>query len=53
MEDNGRGMLQSDQKEGIGLMNIASRLDSLKGKVNFAPSPESGTLATIRIPLQK
>ncbi len=53
VEDNGRGMLQSDQKEGIGLMNIASRLDSLKGKVNFAPSPESGTLATIRIPLQK
>lgn len=53
VEDNGRGMNSSESSRGIGLMNIASRLDSLKGIVNFEPSPESGTLATIRIPLEQ
>ena len=53
IEDNGKGMDLSIQKEGIGLMNISSRLDTINGKVNFEPSPESGTLATIKIPIQQ
>ena len=51
VEDNGKGMNLSNRKDGIGLMNISSRLDTINGKVNYEPSPESGTLATIKIPL--
>lgn len=51
VEDNGRGISNTDKKEGIGLMNISSRLDTINGKVNFEASPNSGTLATIKIPL--
>ncbi|NOR86369.1 MAG: hypothetical protein GQ527_02045 [Bacteroidales bacterium] len=51
VEDNGKGMNLSKHKDGIGLMNIASRLDTINGKVNYEPSPESGTLATIKIPV--
>ena len=53
VEDNGRGINNLLNKKGIGLMNISSRLDTINGKVNFQPSPESGTLATIKIPIQK
>ena len=52
VEDNGIGMNTSKISEGIGLMNISSRLDTVSGKVNFEPSPNSGTLATVKIPLQ-
>lgn len=51
VEDNGRGFKESNKK-GIGLLNISSRLDTVNGMVNFEPSPESGTLATIRIPIR-
>jgi signal transduction histidine kinase len=51
IEDNGIGMDLTTKKDGIGLMNISSRLDTINGKVNFEPSPESGTLATVKIPL--
>lgn len=50
VEDNGRG-INSPKEGGIGLMNITSRLDTINGKVNFEPSPESGTLATVKIPV--
>ncbi|MBL4592744.1 MAG: sensor histidine kinase [Flavobacteriales bacterium] len=50
VEDNGKG-ISNIKKEGIGLMNIISRLDTINGKVNFEPSPESGTLATVKIPV--
>jgi len=53
VEDNGKGIDKIEHKEGIGLMNISSRLDTINGKVNYEPSPESGTLATIKIPLQQ
>lgn len=51
VEDNGKGLGQNTKKDGIGLLNISSRLDILKGKVNFEPSPNSGTLVTVNIPL--
>jgi len=50
VEDNGKGIYPAN-KEGHGLMNIKSRVNTLKGDVNLEPSPNSGTLATIRIPL--
>ncbi len=51
VEDNGTGFNSTTKKSGIGLMNISSRLDTVKGHVNFEPSPESGTLATIKVPI--
>lgn len=50
VEDNGTG-ISKEKGGGIGLMNISSRLDVLNGKVNFEPSSDSGTLATVKIPL--
>ncbi|HPE56109.1 MAG TPA: tetratricopeptide repeat protein [Bacteroidales bacterium] len=52
VEDNGKGFAGSgEKKEGIGLMNIASRIDTVNGEINYEPSPGSGTVARIRIPL--
>ena len=52
VEDNGHGFQSNTKTNGIGLMNISSRLDTLNGKVSYDASPEGGTLATIRIPLK-
>jgi len=51
VEDNGLGFDKDKSSDGIGLMNISGRLSSVHGEVNYEPSPESGTVATIRIPL--
>ena len=50
VEDNGKGFSEKS-KEGIGLLNISSRVDTVKGEVNFEPSPLSGTLVTVKIPI--
>lgn len=50
VEDNGKGM-NNESPNGHGLLNIKSRLDMVSGTVNYTPSPESGTSATISIPL--
>lgn len=50
VEDNGRGM-GTGRAEGHGLQNISARLGVIKGQVSYAPSEESGTLATVRIPI--
>lgn len=50
VEDNGKG-LDSDNAEGHGLLNIKNRLDMINGEVNFEPSPESGVLATVVVPV--
>jgi len=50
--DDGKGFeLKKIKDGGIGLMNIESRVEALKGIVNFVSSPENGTEVTIRIPL--
>ncbi len=51
LEDNGKGMNSDNKKPGIGILNIASRIDTINGEVNYEPGPESGTVATIRIPI--
>ncbi|MEE9407582.1 MAG: ATP-binding protein [Polaribacter sp.] len=51
VEDNGVGFSSKKSEKGIGLLNISSRLDMVNGDVNFEPSPKSGTLVTIKIPL--
>jgi len=52
LEDNGKGMQSGKDGEGIGLLNIASRIDTINGEINYEPGPDSGTVATIRIPLE-
>jgi len=53
VEDNGKGFEFSTLKSnGIGLMNISSRVETIHGEFNLEPSPDSGTLATIRIPIE-
>lgn len=51
VEDNGKGFNAKDKKDGIGLMNISSRINTVNGDVNFEPSPGSGTVATVRVPV--
>lgn len=52
IEDNGKGFNPTDQKvEGIGLKNIRTRVEYLKGDIEFNSSPGKGTLIAIHIPL--
>lgn len=53
VEDDGKGFRYEDEanRNGIGLMNISSRAKALNGEVNYTPSPQQGTVATIRIPI--
>lgn len=49
--DNGIGFdLEQKEKNGIGLLNIASRIDGLKGHLRYETAPGAGTIVTIRIP---
>lgn len=50
VEDNGRGLTNSSA-DGVGILNIKNRLNTFKGRVNLEPSIESGTIATISIPV--
>ena len=50
VEDNGKG-LDGAKTDGQGFLNIKSRLDMVKGSVNYTPSLESGTSATVSIPI--
>lgn len=52
IEDNGRGFDTTDKQktEGIGLRNIRSRVEFLKGTVEFDSSPGRGTLVAIHVP---
>ena len=52
VEDNGRGFDTTDKQkfEGIGLKNITSRIEFLKGTVDFDSFPGKGTLIAIHVP---
>ncbi len=51
VEDNGIGF-DSENGDGHGLMNIKSRLNTIKGEVNYQSSPGSGIIATIKVPIE-
>jgi signal transduction histidine kinase len=51
VEDNGKGFSRENTGGGIGLMNMTSRINTVNGDITMEPSPESGTVATIRIPV--
>jgi signal transduction histidine kinase len=50
IEYNGVGMKKT-KKEGIGLMNIMSRLNAISGEARYEDAKDHGTIAVIRIPL--
>lgn len=52
IEDNGKGFDTSDTslRDGIGLKNIETRINYLKGEVNIDSSPGHGTVTIINIP---
>lgn len=53
VEDNGKGFEYEDKanRNGIGLMNISSRVQAVHGELNYQPGPDQGTVATVRVPL--
>ncbi len=53
IEDNGRGFDASDPdfNAGMGLGNLRSRINFLKGKVDIDSQPGSGTLISVYIPV--
>ena len=53
IEDNGKGFDINDQEkiEGIGLKNILTRVNYLKGTIDFDSAPGRGTLVALHIPL--
>jgi signal transduction histidine kinase len=51
VEDNGRGFVASDNGAGIGLSNITSRIHTVDGEVTWEPGPQSGTVATVKVPV--
>ena len=53
IEDNGKGFNTHDlvNSDGIGLKNIRTRIEYLKGTVDFDSSPGKGTLVALHVPL--
>ena len=51
VEDNGKGYEFTSDSEGHGLLNIKSRMNAIHGDVSYNPSPGSGTVATVRVPV--
>ncbi len=54
IEDNGKGFNSGDRSkfDGIGLKNIVSRVEFLKGTVDISSQPGKGTLVAIYVPLR-
>lgn len=52
VSDDGIGFdVESKEKSGIGLLNMASRIDAVKGNLRFESTPGNGTTVTIRTPI--
>jgi two-component system NarL family sensor kinase len=53
IEDNGKGFIvdKTTFNDGIGVKNIITRVEFLKGKVDFTSAPGKGTVVAIYIPV--
>ena len=53
IEDNGKGFDATDPEKlkGIGIKNISSRIDYIKGTVDFDSAPGRGTVVALHIPV--
>lgn len=52
VRDNGIGLRNGNEKRGIGLQNIQTRLESLGGSFDIPQTAEKGTLVHIEIPIE-
>ncbi len=54
IEDNGKGFDTTDNSkfEGIGLKNILTRVEFLKGTAEFDSAPGKGTAISLHIPVK-
>lgn len=51
VEDNGKGFDINKDYKGLGLSNIQSRTDLVKGELNISSTLGKGTVVTVKIPL--
>jgi signal transduction histidine kinase len=53
IEDNGQGFETADKEnfDGIGLKNITTRIEYLKGTVDFDSAPGRGTVIAFHVPV--
>jgi signal transduction histidine kinase len=51
IEDNGKGFDPDKNAEGIGLLNIRSRMETVNGTLHWEKSPAGGMIATLRVPV--
>ncbi len=51
VEDNGNGFDHQNAKQGLGLGNLQSRVNVLRGEMEIDSSPDKGTSVTVHIPL--
>jgi two-component system NarL family sensor kinase len=51
VKDNGVGIAEKAPKNGMGLTNIRTRVESLHGEVDFISVPEKGTEVVIKVPV--
>lgn len=51
VEDDGKGFIPKQKSDGIGLKNIQSRIQFLKGMIDIDTVEGEGTTTTIRIPI--
>lgn len=50
IEDNGRGFDPNQQRDGLGLKNIRSRVEFLKGSVEWQSAAGKGTAVVVHVP---
>jgi signal transduction histidine kinase len=53
VQDNGSGFDANKKADGIGLHNLKSRVQMINGKLSFESNESDGTIAIIRVPLEK
>jgi signal transduction histidine kinase len=54
IEDNGKGFdVESSERTGFGLRNMAKRAENLSAKFNISSEPGKGTRIVLDIPIQK
>ncbi len=51
VEDNGVGFIEAEVEKGLGLGNLQSRVNLLKGEISIDSVPEQGTSVIVHIPL--
>ena len=51
VEDNGQGFDHTNAKEGLGLGNLKSRVNVLRGEMEIDSSKDRGTSITVHIPI--